>query len=46
MLAHGFPNTMLDKLVNDRLATIQPGITIAWVAISEVGLQGLADTKA
>jgi hypothetical protein len=34
MLAHGFPNTMLDKLVNDRLATIQPGITIAWVAIS------------
>ena len=43
MLAHGFPNTMLDKLVNDRLATIQPGITIAWVAISEVGLQGLAD---
>jgi hypothetical protein len=54
MLAHGFPNTMLDKLVSDRLATIQPGtvcfgkrrITVAWVAISEVGLQGLADTKA
>ncbi len=54
MLAHGFPNAMLDKLVSDRLATIQPGtvcfgtrrITVAWVAISEVGLQGLADTRA
>jgi hypothetical protein len=54
ILAHGFPNAMLDKLVSDRLATIQPGtvsfgtrrVTVAWVAISEVGLQGLADTKA
>jgi hypothetical protein len=54
MLAHGFPNAMLDKLVSDRLATIQPGtvsfgtrrVTVAWVAISEFGLQGLADTKA
>jgi hypothetical protein len=54
MLAHGFPNAMLDRLVSDRLATIQPGtvcfgtrrITVAWVAISEVGLQGLADAKA
>ena len=54
MLAHGFPNAMLDELVSDRLATVQPGtvcfgtrrITVAWVAISEVGLQGLADTKA
>ena len=54
MLAHGFPNAMLDKLVSDGLATIQPGtiylgtrrITVTWAAISEVGLQGLADTKA
>jgi hypothetical protein len=53
MLAHGFPNAMLDKLVSDRVATIQPGtvyfgtrrITVAGVTISEVGLQGLADTK-
>ena len=54
MLAHGFPNAMMDKLVSDRLATIQRGtacfgtrrITVAWVAISEVGLQELADAKA
>jgi hypothetical protein len=45
MLAHGFPNAMLDKLVSDRLATAQPGTvyfgirrtTVVWVAISEVG---------
>jgi len=54
MLAHGFPNATMDKLVSDRLATIQRGtvcfgtrrITVAWVAISEVGLQELADAEA
>jgi hypothetical protein len=51
MLAHGFPNAMLETLISDRLATIQPGtvcfgtrrINVAWVAISEVGIQALAD---
>ena len=39
IFAHGFPNAMLDKLVSNRLATIQPGtvyfgtqrITVAWI---------------
>jgi hypothetical protein len=46
MLAHGFTNAMLNGLVRDGLATIQPGtvrtgmrrITVVWVAITEVGL--------
>jgi hypothetical protein len=51
MLAHGFKNEMLDRLVRDGLATIQPGtvragtrqITVVWVAITEVGREVLAD---
>ncbi len=46
MLAHGFTNAMLNDLVRDGLATIQPGtvrtgtrrITVVWVTITEVGL--------
>jgi hypothetical protein len=45
MLAHGFTNAMLDRMVCDGLATIQPGtmrtstrrITVIWVAITEIG---------
>jgi hypothetical protein len=45
MLAHGFTNTMLDGLVRDELAIIEPGtmrtgtrrITVVWVAITEIG---------
>jgi hypothetical protein len=51
MLAHGFKNEMLDRLVRDGLATMQPGtvrtgtrqITVVWVAITEVGREVLAD---
>jgi hypothetical protein len=51
MLAHGFPNATLEELISDRLATLQPGavhfgarrINVAWVAISEIGIQALAD---
>lgn len=45
MLAHGFTNAMLDGLVRDELAIIEPGtmrtgtrrITVVWVAITEIG---------
>jgi hypothetical protein len=45
MLAHGFTNAMLDGLVRDELAIIEPGtmrtgtrrITVVWVAITESG---------
>lgn len=45
MLAPGFTNAMLDMLVRDGLATIQPGtmhtgtrrITVVWVSITDVG---------
>jgi hypothetical protein len=50
MLAHGFTNAMLDRLVRDGLATIQPGtacagtrrVTVVWVSITDVGLEVLA----
>jgi hypothetical protein len=46
MLAQGFTNAMLNGLVRDGLATIQPGtmrtgtrrVTVVWVAITEVGM--------
>jgi hypothetical protein len=49
MLAHGFTNVTLDRLVGDGLATIQPGtmrsgtrrITVVWVAITDAGRQAL-----
>jgi hypothetical protein len=45
MLAHGSTNAMLNKLVGDGLATMQPGtvragtrrITVVWVTITDVG---------
>jgi hypothetical protein len=45
MMAHGFTNAMLDGLVRDELAIIEPGtmrtgtrrITVVWVAITEIG---------
>jgi hypothetical protein len=45
MLAHGFSNAMLDKLVRDGLATLQPGtvrsgtrrITAVWMTITDIG---------
>jgi hypothetical protein len=50
MLAHGFKNEMLDRLVRDGLATIQPGtvrtgtrqITVVWVTITKAGRRVLA----
>jgi hypothetical protein len=53
MLAHGFPNTLLDRLAHDGLTTIQPGtmctgtrrITVVWVAITEAGLRALANQR-
>jgi hypothetical protein len=45
MLAHGFSHVMLDKLVRDGLATVQPGtvrsgtrrITVVWMTITDIG---------
>jgi hypothetical protein len=45
MLAHGFTNAMLNGLVREGLATIEPGtvctgsrrITVVWVAITDDG---------
>jgi DNA-binding PadR family transcriptional regulator len=50
LLAHGFTNTLLDRLARDGLATIQPGtmhagtrrITV-WVTITDAGQRALAD---
>jgi hypothetical protein len=50
MLAHGFTNAMLDRLVRDGLATLQPGtartgtrrITVVWVTITDTGRGALA----
>jgi hypothetical protein len=50
MLAHGFSNAMLDKLVRDGLATVQPGtmragtrrITVVWMTITDIGRGALA----
>jgi hypothetical protein len=50
MLAHGFSNAMLDKLVRDGLATLQPGtvhsgtrrITVVWMTITDMGRGALA----
>jgi hypothetical protein len=50
MLAHGFSNVMLDKLVRDGLATLQLGtmragtrrITVCWMTITDVGGGALA----
>jgi hypothetical protein len=50
MLAHGFSNAMLDKLVRDGLATLQPGtvrsgtrrITVVWMTITDIGRGALA----
>jgi hypothetical protein len=50
LLAHGFTNTLLDRLARDGLATIQPGtmhagtrrITV-WVTITDAGHRALAD---
>jgi hypothetical protein len=52
MLAHGFTNATLDKLVRDGLATIQPGtmragtrrITVVRVSITDAGRQVLTGT--
>jgi hypothetical protein len=49
MLAHGFKDATLDRLVADGLATMQPGtmhsgtrrITIVWMAITDAGRQSL-----
>jgi len=50
MLAHGFSNVMLDKLVRDGLAILQPGtvrsgtrrITVVWMTITDIGRDALA----
>jgi len=50
MLAHGFNNVMLDKLVRDGLAILQPGtvrsgtrrITVVWMTITDIGRDALA----
>jgi len=50
MLAHGFSNVMLDKLVRDGLAILQPGtvrsgtrrITVVWMTITDIGRGALA----
>jgi hypothetical protein len=50
MLAHGFTNAMLDKLVRDGLTTLQPGtvrsgtqrITVVWMTITNIGRGALA----
>jgi hypothetical protein len=50
MLAHGFTNAMLNGLVREGLATIEPGtvctgsrrITVVWVAITDVGREVIA----
>jgi hypothetical protein len=50
MLAHGFSNAMLDKLVRDGLATLLPGtvrsgtrrITVVWMTITDIGRGALA----
>jgi hypothetical protein len=50
MLAHGFSNDMLDKLVRDGLATLQLGamragtrqITVCWMTITDIGRGALA----
>ena len=50
MLAHGFSNAMLDKLVRDGLAILQPGtvrsgtrrITVVWMTITDIGRDALA----
>jgi hypothetical protein len=50
MMAHGFTNAMLDRLVRDGLATLQPGtvragtrrITVVWVTITDTGRGALA----
>ena len=49
-LAHGFSNVMLDKLVRDGLAILQPGtvrsgtrrITVVWMTITDIGRDALA----
>jgi hypothetical protein len=50
MLAHGFTNAMLNGLVREGLATIEPGtvcagtrrITVVWVAITDFGREAIA----
>jgi hypothetical protein len=50
MLAHGFTNATLDRLVREGLAVIQPGttlsgtrrITVVWVTITDIGRRALA----
>ena len=50
MLAHRFSNVMLDKLVRDGLAILQPGtvrsgtrrITVVWMTITDIGRDALA----
>jgi hypothetical protein len=50
MLAHGFGNAMLDKLVRDGLTTLQPGtvrsgtrrITVVWMTVTDIGRRALA----
>ena len=50
MLAHGLNNVMLDKLVRDGLAILQPGtvrsgtrrITVVWMTITDIGRDALA----
>jgi hypothetical protein len=53
LLAHGFTNAMLNGLVRNGLATIEPGtvrtgtrqITVLWVAITDVGRDMLGREK-
>jgi hypothetical protein len=50
MLAHGFANAMLNGLVREGLALIEPGtvctgsrrITVVWVAITNLGREVIA----
>jgi hypothetical protein len=50
MLAHGFANATLDRLMRDGLVTIQPTTTrvgtrrstVVWVAITDAGQRALA----
>jgi hypothetical protein len=54
VLAHGFTNALLDRLVRDELAIIQPGtvragtrrITVVWVALTDAGRRALAHSLA
>jgi hypothetical protein len=49
MMAHGVSNAMLDRLVHDGMATLQPGtmragarrVTVVWVTITDAGRRAL-----